>query len=248
MTTKQFPKRREDESGIMIAVVCQELMRYSHFFKTFIGLEPVGNKPYHPFIEPGLDIFKQCNEAIESARAKGVSHLFLIGDDHILMPDTITRLAAHGVDAVVPFCLQRSSPYYPVVYADEDENGSHRIMKDFPEHGLMEIYAAGSAGMLVSKAVIDALPAQPFTTSRGHHNEDLEFCRHIRAAGFKLYCDVDTLLGHVGTQFCVPDWQDDGYGWGVAVTLGPGEPLRFGRMPDAPGVLFPRSVAKRSAA
>jgi len=220
----------------LIAVPCQELMRYAHFFITFMALELPGKATV--FCQPGLDIFKQCNDAIDEARRLASDWVWIIGDDHLFEPTIITDLVAHGEDVVVPFCLQRSSPYHPVIYEHENEDGEHMPYYNLPEHGLVEVYAAGSAGMLISKRVVDALPARPFTSNRGHHNEDLEFCRNVRQAGFKIYCDVDTKLGHVGTQFCIPEWKDDGHGWGVSVTLGPGVPASFGRTDT--GALFMR--------
>ena len=83
--------------------------------------------------------------------------------------------------------------------------------------------------MLIQKRVLDAIPARPFETSRGHHNEDLGFCRNVREAGFKIHCDVDTHLGHVGTMWCAPQWLDE-HGWGIALTIGPGHVMPIRRL------------------
>lgn len=225
MSPVQYPKRRP--GGGMIAVLCGEMMRYAHFFMTFMVLErPEGTRP---FIEPGLDIFKQCNDAIDAARQAGSEWLWIMGDDHVFDSNILMRLLAHDVDVVVPHCLQRSAPFNPVVYKGELEDGRHEVYVDLPEHGLTEIYAAGSAGMLISKRVIDAVPAKPFTSSRGHINEDLEFCRHVREAGFQIHCDVDTPLGHVGTMWCQPRYEP-GHGWGIALTIGPDHVMPIRRL------------------
>lgn len=225
MTTHQFPQKRS--SGGMVGVVCGELMRYAHFFMTFMVLDlPEGTQP---FVQPGMDIVKQCNDMVEAARKSGSDWLWIMGDDHVFDGDIVRRLLVHDVDVVVPYCLQRSAPFNPVVYKGEDKDGHHAVYVDLPRSGLAEVYAAGSAGMLIRKHVLDALPARPFTTSRGHHNEDLEFCRHVREAGFKIHCDVDTHLGHVGTMWCAPQWLE-GHGWGIALTIGPGHVMPIRRI------------------
>lgn len=233
MTTHQFPQRKV-EGGGLIAVPCQELMRYSHFFITFSALD-ISDIPggVRTFVQPGLDIFKQCNDAVTEAKRIGADWLWIIGDDHLFTPSIIKDLLEHGKDVTVPHCLQRSAPFLPVVYKFENAEGEHMPYIDLPNSGLVEVYAAGSAGMLIRRPVIEAMPERPFTTSRGHHNEDLEFCRHVREAGFTIHCDVDTKLGHVGTMYCIPEWKDDGYGWGAAVTLGPDHTVPFRRFPGS---------------
>ena len=207
----------------MVGLLSGELMRYSQFVRCFMVVDlPPGTRPFH---DPGLDIAGQCNRMIQAARQAGSEWLWIIADDHIFLDDIVLRLLAREVDVVVPFCLQRTAPFWPVLYRGE-EDGHHKIVDRLPKHGLAEVYAAGSAGMLIRKNVIDALPELPFTTTGEHHNEDLEFCRRIREADFKIHADMDTRLGHIGVMWCIPGWHEsdklpNGAGWGVKLTIGP---------------------------
>lgn len=231
MTTLQFPQRKVEVGGGLIAVPCQELMRYSHFFITFSALD-ISEIPggVRTFVQPGLDIFKQCNDAVAEARRIGADWLWIIGDDHFFFPDIVMRLISHDLDVVVPNCLQRSAPFNPVIYSEQDANGQYKTELELPQKGVHKVHAAGSAGMLISKRVIDAVPSDPFNPQGKHLNEDLEFCRRVREAGFTIHCDVEALLAHIGTMVVWPQWMGE-HGWNAALDIGPpnedGSPQRM---------------------
>lgn len=233
MSTGQHPKRRSWDSlsmedrlefatqckGGLIAQICGEQGRWSVFTYAMAVLQqPQGSRVIY---DPGLDITKQCNGMVRAARRMGADWLWIIGDDHVFDNDIIFRLLWADVDVIVPNVVQRSSPYYPVVYDGVNpENGHHKVKMDLAEHGVQEVYAAGSAGMLVRKRVIDAVPEEPFQRWGHLQNEDLEFCKNIREAGFKIHIDVDCLMGHIGTTVAWPMWHEATGAWEVNLQLG----------------------------
>lgn len=239
MTTKQFPKTRAErdlnarEQQVLelynkaeerygpgvIGIICGEMSRWSDFQLALAYL--IRTRGTLLAQDPGVDIVKQCNNFVHLARQRGNEWLMILGDDHIFDGDLALRLLAHDVDVVVPNVLQRSAPFYPVVYQGiRQEDGHHMIKFDLPKSGLHEVFAAGSAGMMIRKHVIDALPEKPFRRTEAVHNEDLEFCRLTREAGFKIWCDVDTQMAHKGSMNVWPVWSDE-YGWGAKVEVGP---------------------------
>jgi len=242
VTTHQFPKVREErdrEEFIrfaescppgLIGIVCGEQSRWAHFTLSIARLmKPQGSVT---IAEPGLDITRQCNTLVGMVRQTSAEWLWLMGDDHVFDPDILFRLLKHDVDVVVPNVLQRSAPFYPVVYEKiREEDGHHMIKFDLPEHGLHEVFAAGSAGMLIRRRVIEALPAEPFQRWGHLQNEDLEFCRLTREAGFKIYVDVDTPMGHVGTMVTWPRFDSETGTWEADLTIGPGNNQESHRMP-----------------
>ena len=52
--------------------------------------------------------------------------------------------------------------------------------------------------MLVKRHVLEAI-GEPYFETFGKQNEDLEFCRKIRNAGFKIHVDCDALSATSGT-------------------------------------------------
>jgi hypothetical protein len=228
VTTHQFSKKRVEEGPGTIGVISGELARYSHFSVAMLHLQvPDGSKLAW---DPSANITGQCNDLVKFARRTEAEWLWIIGDDHVFQPDIIHKLLAHNVDVVVPNCLQKSAPFSPVIYKGLNEQGHHALEMDPPETGLHQIFAAGSAGMLIRRHVLDALPIRPFTTTGGHQNEDLEFCRAVREAGFEIWCDVETHLGHIGTTVVWPHYMEE-YGWGAILDLGPPVEGREQRMP-----------------
>jgi len=224
LTTRQHPKLREEPKKTVkqgtVAVISGELSRYSLFSMALLNLLSYSGELISHFDWlTGSNVTGNCNDAAK--RMKG-DWLWLIGDDHVFHPDLLERLVLHDVDVVVPLCLQRSSPYPHVVYEGEDFDaaveGTHILHTSLPAEGLTEVYASGQAGMLIKKHVLDAI-GEPYFETFGKQNEDLEFCRKIRNAGFKIHCDTSALLGHIAQVIVWPTHSDE-YGWGIRMNTG----------------------------
>lgn len=140
--------------------------------------------------------------------------LWMIDDDHVFAADTLTRLLRHlddpRVDAVVPFCLRKQFPATHVLFSlnsrwtRDDTTQPITLRYDLQPHerGLIEVGAAGTAGMLVRRRVFDQLEPPWFELGqvpryRDFPCEDVWFCRRLRDAGFRLFCDLETPLGHI---------------------------------------------------
>lgn len=238
MTTGQYPKPREHpladamreslsgngkqvvQSGT-VGVISGDLSRYSMFSMCLINLLAYsGELVSHFDWLIGSNITGNCNEL---ARRMQGDWLWMIGDDHAFMPNILEQLVLHDVDVVAPLCLQRASPFPHVVYSGEDtsgdvEQGTHILYRDLPSSGLHEVYAVGGAGLLVKRHVLEAI-GEPYFETFGKQNEDLEFCRKIRNAGFKIHVDCDALLGHIGNMIIWPVWNNE-VGWGIRLQTG----------------------------
>lgn len=175
----------------------------------------------------GVDIVGNMNTMV---RAQTGDWLWVLGTDHVMDFDLLPRLIAHDVDVVVPLCLKRSPPYDPVVYSHQNELGEYVGYTDLPSSGLVEVHAAGSAGMLIRRRVLDALD-DPVFESHGGLNEDLSFCAKARDAGFRIWCDVDARLGHIGSVDVWPKLDRDG-GWEIELRLGNGVHMPVRRIVD----------------
>lgn len=249
MTTGQYPKLKAAQDPKVlkpgtVGVMSGELSRYALFSMALIKmLSYSGELVSHFDWLTGSNITGNCNEL--AARTQG-DWMWIIGDDHAYLPDIIERLLLCDVDVVVPHCLQRSSPFPHVIYEGEDMDGiegTHILHTDLPENELIEIYAAGSAGMLVKKHVLDAIGEANARECRpckgkgcevceqrgwipvyfetfGRQNEDLEFCRKIRDCGFKIHCHTGIPLGHIGQMIVWPHYLDDNERWGIRMNVG----------------------------
>lgn len=191
-----------------IAVLADEVSRFSRFGLALAALTmPVGT---HIVYGIGRNIAEQTNRIIRDMHGDWV---WLQGDDHVFHPDLLMKLLAHDVDVVAPFVLMRHHPFLPVVFSSEVEDGQHVRMDftDIPDGGLIEVHAAGSAGMLIRKHVLDAIgdPWLEFTPlAGGVLGEDLSLCRKIRAAGFPIHVDLGSAIGHLSIVAAWPAYVD----------------------------------------
>ena len=188
--------------GVFIGVLSNELARFSAFFQSLLGV--MGCLPPGSGLgwAKGVNIPKACNRLAEQMLAGSYGHLWIIGDDHRFDPDIVARQLEHDVDICVPHCLKRYPPWEPVLYDREDDVYVH---PQLPESGLTEVWAAGSAGMLIRREVFETVKSPWFEGQ----NEDIEFCVRAREqGGFKVYCDPEILLGHITLATVQPTWYD----------------------------------------
>ena len=163
----------------------------------------------------GIDIVGNMNSLVRGMQG---DWLWVLGTDHLMNFDCLAKLLAHEVEVVVPLCLKRSPPYDPVVYSHQNEEGEYVGYNDLPEHGLVPVHAAGSAGMLIRRSVIEAL-SEPVFASHGGLNEDLSFCARVRdELGIQIWCDVDAPIGHIGSIAVWPKFKDGQ--WTIDLHLG----------------------------
>jgi hypothetical protein len=196
-----------------IGIVSGDLGRFTEFAVSMLRLVRPPNTSV--MWVKGLDVTDNYNRMVEGMAPES-EWFWIMGDDHLFDPLILIQLLAHDVDVVVPFCLERQPPFKPVVYSGiqgQDENGFDvYTVANLPQSGLVEVYAAGTAGMLIRRRVLDALERPVFETSGRHQNEDLNLCRKIRDAGFTIHCDVDARLGHIGVFSIFPLWVGDRFG------------------------------------
>lgn len=221
-----------------VGVVSSDLARYTKFS---ISLQFLVTPPNTKLDwQTGINVALSCNRVLERMHGEWV---WIMGDDHVFAPHTLLRLLDRNVDVVVPLCAYRRPPFAPVVFSGEVDGkpGNWKVLNwiDFNgKTGLQEVYVAGSAGMLIRKNVIQALSDPWFEVGQERSdglNEDITFCKKVRAAGFKIYVDLDTVIGHIGQITVWPRRSENGR-YGVS--------FDFGRYNNQPTIIsvFPEPV------
>lgn len=194
-----------------IGVISQPLSRFTDFTISLISLMRPASARW--VWRQGMDVTGNYNGLVNDMAG---DWLWIMGDDHTFPPDILMRLLDHDVDVVVPLCLKKMAPFDPVVYEGEEVNPEDGLtyyqVAHLPPDELVEIHAAGTAGMLIRRHVLEALERPVFTTSKGMQNEDLLFCQRVREAGFRIWCDTSLRMGHIGTFGVYPVWQGDRFG------------------------------------
>lgn len=207
-----------------VIVPCHDLARYHHFTHDLMLLEVPDDSTV--LFNRSASITQNLNQATETFMEGNGEWIWQIGDDHTFPRDVVMRLLDHEVDIVAPLCVRRGPPFTLVAFDYEadfnDELGRqmyHALeFEDLPEHGLLEVVAAGGAGMLIRRNVLEAIGYPWFSNSDGvTTDEDMEFCRRAREAGFTIWLDVDLAIGHLGIVNAVPT-QKAGV-WGLTLDL-----------------------------
>lgn len=204
-----------------MGVPCGGTPRYLDFEHSMEGLRvPFGT---HSLRMPGSNVTLNSEAIVKQMSG---DWLWLMGDDHTFEPDILLKLLAHNVDVVVPICVRRGPPFLSVLYKELDVPKNICEAYAWEElnllHGLIPIAGAGSAGMLIRKYVLDAIPEPRFTNYEVAPGliagEDVTFSDKINKAGFCIYADLDISMGHITPVDLRP--HRNGKGWQVEGIFG----------------------------
>lgn len=207
----------EHPPGAIIVPVADHL-RYTQFFTSFEGMwKPAGSALSIP---RSSAITHSLNHALYTMPEE-CEWALLMGDDHVLGPDLLKNLLDMEVDVAVPLCVKRSPPYQLVIFDSpgEEDFVDPETGRIYPMYSCWEydkvpeepfkVYAAGSAGMLIRRRVLEALEKPWFESTDGaSQNEDLAFCMKLREAGFDIWCNPKEILGHISEVVLWPTWKD----------------------------------------
>lgn len=195
----------------MVIIPVAEQLRHADFFSAFVQLRlPAGSMTG---VARSASITNNMNLSLKALKPEH-EWAFIMGDDHVFPPDLLMRLLDLQADVAVPLCIKRAPPFELVCYREqvEDVDGYPGYLPfmphQVPDHPF-SVVAAGSAGMLVRRRVIDALTYPYFEHTDGAgSNEDLHFCAKVRSAGFEIICHPQAMLGHIGQFHVWPLWKD----------------------------------------
>lgn len=145
------------------------------------------------------------NKAIEL----GCTHILFTDDDHLFPPDAVVRLLEYDVDIVGALAFQRKPDYLPCVFKLKDNN-VHSV--ELINQGLQEVDAVGFAFVLIKIEIFNKLEKPWFVygdkrpgiyREHGGLGEDLAFCINAKNVGFKIFCDTDLVVPHIGDELIV---------------------------------------------
>jgi GT2 family glycosyltransferase len=153
------------------------------------------------------------NDLVRQALDEEWDWLWFMDDDHAFAPNLLNRLLSHGLPLVMPFCLQRVYPFWPVSFT---EPYGYPINPNEYEEELVEIKEGGCAGMLIRSEVLRSIPEPWFEYT--DRSEDVIFCEKAREAGFSIHVDLGAQLGHITTAVVWPAKNEDG--WATGFTIG----------------------------
>ena len=219
------------ESPGTIALPTSEVGRFALFTVSLAGTQ----QPEGCYLDASCSasVTENLNGILSRLRPED-RWVWIMGDDHVWPGDTLMRLLSvmddyPEIDVLVPLCVKRNPPWHPVLFKrldafDEHGNPLFDPLKweDIPETGVFEVDAAGSAGMLIKREVIDAVGNPWFYSTLDWHgrqvvlNEDVTFCTRIRLHHeFRLFATSDVVIGHLGIFNVRPLFHPEQRRWGA---------------------------------
>jgi len=192
----------------MIGMALGDQYRFSEFIPTILGLERPNDTVFMPAY--GHSVAINWNTiAKQFLEIPHMEWLLLLEDDHIPPPDVIAKLLSRNVDIVSALYLQRRIPFPPIMFDKVDEDGKihHRMLKK-GEEGLVEVEACGGGCLMIRRRVLERMTFPYWYYGdcymKDSTNHDVNFSRKARAAGFKIYVDLDVPIFHLCVVPVVP--------------------------------------------
>jgi hypothetical protein len=228
------------ESPGTIALPTAEIGRFTMFMVSMAGTRQPNDT--HLSVMASASVTENLNGVMRNLRDAD-AWVWILGDDHTWLSGCLMKLLEtmdehDEIDVLVPLVVKRNPPWHLVVFKDAGtfEDGMPRWKpfdwEEIPETGVFEVDAAGSAGMLVRREVLDTL-GDPWFENSGKVilNEDVTFCKKVTEAGFRIFATADATMGHLGI-FNVRPLRRGGR-WGALTEFSsPEEQYRHLFMPD----------------
>lgn len=196
----------------LVVMMTGELARYADTFADLAALRvPMG---------AGLTWFRgvliadglnKCLQALYSR--PDLEWAWIMGDDHRFPPDVLLRLLDRDVDCVAPVCVHRHPPFNSTVMRVGEDTSRSLNVWELPTSGMYKLgehEACGDAGLLIRKRVLDAIPQPWYDTRRSgaFSSDDAAFTYRVKEAGFDVYVDCETPIGHITPMTATPRVED----------------------------------------
>lgn len=185
----------------LIAVPCMDQVP-APFAQSLSMLNKVGTTAVSFNI--GSLIYSSRDELAKRAIQMGADYVFWLDSDMTFKPDTLERLFKdkNKGDIITGLYFRRVAPFTPVLFdkLDIDENGCKWTEpKEIPNEPF-EVAGCGFGCVLMPTDIFIDVQSKynAMFAPIGSVGEDLSFCWRARQLGFKIVCDPNIQLGHVG--------------------------------------------------
>jgi len=141
------------------------------------------------------------NALVTMAQGACCSHLIMVDTDMVYPEDTIQKLMSYNEPIVGALCFRRSPPFEPFMIKDD------KYIRTWEPGSLVEVDRTGTGCLLIDMRVFDTLKKPWFETVTNEKGgiilgEDFNFCDKAREAGYSIFVDTSTEVGHLSTM-CV---------------------------------------------
>jgi hypothetical protein len=214
-----------DPAGTVAVVFSSEVSRYSRMFATLNDLDTP---------EGSVKTFwwgarcQALNDAVAAALKTGSYWVWFINEDHGFNKDILTNLISRNVAMVSPIVVESYEPFLPTAWISVAEDGTTSpllLNQVTGPSSLIEVRGASVTGMLVRRAVFEAMGAPWFRVTETVP-EDVFFCQRALELSFQPYIDTESRLSTLSVAAITPRHKGDRWELGVDV----GDDMHFTQM------------------
>lgn len=189
------------EKKILIAIPCMDMVS-ARFAQSLATLKKVG-KCTVSFLMGSL-IYDSRNKLAGYALEMEADYILWLDSDMVFQPDTLERmmdtLNKHPhIDILSGLYFRRTTPFTPVLFNKLERDGETLVFEDVKEvpNDLFEVAGCGFGCVLMKTDCLFDIGMNWFTPFVDA-GEDCAFCMRAREKGYKIYCDPNISLGHMG--------------------------------------------------
>ena len=147
----------------------------------------------------GCNVHQSRTNIVREAIKNGSTHLLFIDSDMVFEPEAVEKIIQYDKDIVGVSYNMRKLPLTSTIKI-HDENG---VQSFTPTKDLFECYAVATGFMLIKMSVFEKIKTPWFAFEFDENGDmkvgsDVWFCKQAREAGFKIWCDPTTKVGHIG--------------------------------------------------
>ena len=208
-----------DPAGTVAVIFASEVSRYSRMFATLNDLDTP---------EGSVKTFwwgarcQALNDAVAAALKTGSYWVWFISEDYGFDKDILTRLISRNTAMVAPVVVKNYAPFHPEAWTDELGQAPLLLNQVMGPSSLIEVRGASVTGMLVRRAVFEAM-GEPWFRVTETVSEDLYFNERAKELGFQLLIDTESRLSTLSVSSITPRHPGDRWELGVEV----GEDMSF---------------------
>jgi hypothetical protein len=210
-----------------IGIVAQETSRYTMFWISVLGVLSNAPPKTRWDIAMSSNVPVARNTLVERSLKEESDWILFVDDDQVFPADLLKNLLAHDVDVVCAPYLRRAGQHTPIAYSHRRDDGLYEPidLTKLPGEGLLKVQACGAGGLLVRSHVFHAISSEPDWFQYGHvgawdASEDIVFAEKCNAAGFDVYVDLGSPIGHMGPAAVWPSFIDKEWCLGFSVSDG----------------------------
>lgn len=147
------------------------------------------------------------NKAAQALRDSEFTHVLMLDTDHPHPANIVQKLARRVIEdpgrlVVAAMVFRRGEPYDPMVWVKKGEN--YYTVDDWERGSIFEVDMVATPAMLIHRSVFEKVKYPwffyeylPEYTDGMRPTEDVGFCKKVRAAGIKIYCDSNVITPHM---------------------------------------------------